>query len=123
MAKMDGKSIAVWVLCVVVGLLFIAGGIPKLMQTEQMVKSFEGWGYSSGFLLLIGLLETLGGAMLLVPKLAFWGGGILVVVMAGAVYTHLSTGIGSPTFAIVVLLLAAAAGWLRKGDALGLNRS
>ena len=123
MAKMDAKSIAVWVLCVIVGLFFLAGGIPKLMQTEQMVQSFEAWGYSSGFLLLIGLLEALGGLMLMIPRLAFWGGGILVVVMAGAAYTHLSTGVGSPVMAIVALILAGLAGWMRKKDAIGLGGS
>jgi uncharacterized membrane protein YphA (DoxX/SURF4 family) len=122
MAKMDAKSVGVWILCVIVGLFFLAGGIPKVMQTEQMVKSFEGWGYSSGFVLMIGLLEALGGLMLLVPRLAFWGGGMLVVVMAGAVYTHISTGIGSPVMAIVALALAGAAGFLRKDKALMIGR-
>lgn len=122
MAKMGLKTLAAWVLCVVVGAFFLMSAFPKLMQKPEMVEAFEGWGYSTGFLVLIGVLEGLGGLMMFVPRLATWGAGLLVVVMLGAIYTHLSSGIGSPTFAIVALLLAAVAGALRKDQAIGLRK-
>ncbi len=61
--------------------------------------------------------------MMFIPRLVTWGAGLLVVVMLGAIYTHLSSGIGSPAFAILALLLAALAGYLRKDRAIGLGKS
>jgi uncharacterized membrane protein (DUF4010 family) len=37
--------------------------------------------------------------------------------MAGAIYTHLSTGIGSPVFAIFLFVVAAIVTWFRRRHA------
>jgi uncharacterized membrane protein YphA (DoxX/SURF4 family) len=80
-------------------------------------------GYGTGFLLLIGALEALGGLMVLIPKFATWGAGLIMVVMLGATYTHLSSGIGSPAMAIASFVVAAIVAWLRKPDAVGIGGS
>lgn len=117
---MNVKKLVTWVLCIVVAGFFVMSAIPKLTQKAEIVGAFEAWGYSTTLLLLIGVLELLGAILLLIPRTATWGAAIIVVVMGGAAYTHLSTGIGSPMTAIIALLLAAVAGWLRKGEAVGL---
>ena len=118
---MQAKSIVTWVLCIALALFFLSSAYPKLTQNPQVVDMFDKFGHSTGFMLLIGLLEALGAVLLLFPRLATWGAGILAVVMVGAAYTHISTGIGSPAMAIVALVLAAVVAWLRKPDAIGLG--
>lgn len=56
-----------------------------------------------------------------VKKIVTW---VFCIVVAGffamSAYTQISSGIGSPMTAIIALVLAAVAGWLRKGEAIGL---
>ncbi|MCE7991872.1 MAG: DoxX family protein [Roseivirga sp.] len=111
--KQKVKNVLAWGLSVLVSLNFLMSGYPKVMPNAGMVRRFENWGFNEGFAILIGVLEILGGLLMLVPKTAFYGAVILSVVMIGAIGTHLITGIGGPVFAILSLLAAAGAGWLR----------
>ncbi len=54
--------------------------------------AFERWGYPVWFRYLIGILETAGGALLLVPRTATYGAGVLLPVMVGAFITRLRDG-------------------------------
>lgn len=109
----SGKSIAAWILSILAAVFYLSAGIPKVMRLQAVVQQFEAFGYSADFAMTIGVLETLGAILLLIPAASFFGADILFCVMMGAVYTHLSTGIGSPLAAIggsVVLVLIV---WLR----------
>ena len=86
-----------------------------------MVEQFESFGYSQGFRVLIGILEGVGAVLLLFPRLAFWGAGLLIVVMIGAAYSHLATGLGSPFHALRNLVLLALIAWARWKGAYGLR--
>ena len=110
------RRLAPWVLAVVLGLSFLGSGLPKISPSEGMIARFEAWGYPPMFVVVIGLVETVGGLMVLVPRLAVYGAAVLAVDMIGAVYTHVSTGIGSPTPALVYLVLCVVLGWLRQPD-------
>ncbi len=107
-------STATWILTILLALLFVSGALPKLQGVAGMVRRFADWGYGPGFLTLIGILEGAGGLLLLVPRTAFYGAFVLFVVMLGAIYTHLSTGIGSPFFALLAGAGAAVVGWRRR---------
>ena len=121
MVKTSGKTIAMWVLAVAVAGMFVMSSIPKLQGADEIRQAFENWGYPASFVLLIGVLEMLGAILALIPRVATFGAAILVIVMGGAVFTHFSTGIGSPWMALLMLALAAVLGWLRKDDALFLS--
>lgn len=120
--KVNWKTIVGWILSLLLAASFLSGGYPKLDPNAAMVERFEAWGYSAGFARLTGVLEMLGGLLVLIPGLAAYGAVILCMVMIGAVYTHLSTGIGSPAFALVYLVMAALLLWLRRADAYGLKK-
>lgn len=116
------KNVVAWVLSVLLGLSFLMAGWPKVMPGENMVRRFENWGYSAEFTVLIGILELLGGLLVLLPKTAFYGALLVAILMVGAAYTHLSTGIGSPMFAMIYLAIAVAvmvmryrSAWLIRG--------
>jgi len=107
------KTIAIWTISVLLSLSFLAAGWPKILPNDNMVARFENWGYSAEFAILIGVLEMFAGALVLVPRVALYGCITIIVLMVGAVYTHLSTAIGSPLFAVIYALMAVALGTLR----------
>ena len=113
------RNVAAWILSCLLALSFLLAGWPKVMPDETMVRRFENWGYGGEFAVVIGIFELLGGMLVLVPKTAFYGAAMVTVLMVGAVYTHLETGIGSPVFAAVFLVLALVLGALRFDSAIG----
>src|SRR5262245_2752604 len=82
-------------------LLFVAGGVTKLVGVESAVAGFEHFGYPPWFRLLIGALETLGGIGLLLPAVARPAAAGLVGIMIGAVWTLIRMG-DSPVPPVVV---------------------
>lgn len=93
-----------WILQALLGALFIYGGITKLIGTEPMVGLFTAIGVGQWFRYLTGLLEVVGGALLLFPQYASYAGLLMTTVMVGAVLTHLFVVGGSPAIAIVALI-------------------
>ena len=109
MKETDIRTLIAWAIGLILALFFILNGWPKIAaDNSAIVERFKSWGYTSNFALTIGILEIIGGIMVLVPRVAFYGALLLSAIMVGAIYTHLSTGIGSPIFAIFLLILAVA---------------
>ncbi len=102
------KTIGIWVLTVPVALVFVMMGTAKLRGAAPWPNFFEGWGYATWFRMLIGVLQAGSGVLLLIPTMAAYGAGILVVVMTGAVFTELTNEIGfglrTPTIYLIVLV-------------------
>lgn len=113
------RRVAEWIVAVLVGLSFVASGVPKLAPGAGMVRRFEAWGYSAEFATVVGVVELLGGLMILLPKTRRWGAGLLAINMAGAVFTHVRTDIGSPLTAMLYLGLSLFVLWTtsRAGSA------
>ena len=112
--------LALWILQVLLGLLFVwAGGfklvVPIATMTSQMPTPLPGW-----FLRCIGVAELLGGLGLLVPGLLRIRPGLtplaavgLVIIMAGATVMTLAAGAVGPALfplAVGLLLVAVAYG-------------
>lgn len=97
------------VLTWLLALLFVATGVPKVLRVESAAAGFAALGYSSGFLLLIGVIEVVGGLALLVPAVARYGALALLGVMAGATWTlyHAGTSLAPPLVvgALLVVLV------------------
>jgi putative oxidoreductase len=88
------RLIAVWTLAVVIGLFFGLVGFSKLAGpsgTAWAVRLTH-WGYPAPSRYVIGGIEILAGVALLVPPLRRWAAVTLMVVMAGALLTHLLHG-------------------------------
>ncbi|NKB33490.1 MAG: DoxX family membrane protein [Pseudomonadales bacterium] len=118
MTKNSLEKVGKWAIAILLGLSFIAAGWPKIMPSESMIRRFENWGYSAEFTTLIGILELTAGILVLLPKLAAYGSGMIFILMIGAIYTHLATGIGSILFAVIYLLMAACSIALNWRDTL-----
>jgi len=82
------RSIAAWIVRLLLAALFVAQGISKLNGSPAWVARFRAWGYPDHFYLAVGLAELLGAIALLVPRLTTFGTSLLIVVMAGATATH-----------------------------------
>lgn len=88
------RTAAIWALAVVIGLLFMLVGLSKLAGpsgTAWAVR-LSHWGYPAGSRYAIGGVEILAGLGLLVPSLRRSAAVTLMVVMAGALVTHLIHG-------------------------------
>ncbi|NEW08955.1 DoxX family protein [Paenibacillus sp. SYP-B3998] len=105
-----------WTVRILQGLLSLAYFIfsfMKLSGNEMQVQSFtETYGYSVGFMYVIGVIELLAAIGLLIgfkkPRIAFYSAGVIVITMAGAVFTHLRVGqgMGMATVPLILLILA-----------------
>jgi uncharacterized membrane protein YphA (DoxX/SURF4 family) len=110
-----GWSIAVWVLSGLLACAFIAAGGFKLAGAQAMVEHFRTWGYPDWFLFVVGAVEVTGAVLLLVPRAAFVGAGMLEVIMVGAIVTHLRHDPPSQALpALVLLLLLVLVGYARR---------
>ena len=115
------RAVAAWIIALILAISFCSGGFFKLFPNDSMVARFAAWGYAAWFVYVIGVIEVGGGVLVLHPRTAFWGGALLAIEMIGATLTHLVTGIGSPLFALIYLILAIGLIWLRRPQALFLS--
>jgi putative oxidoreductase len=100
------------VLSVLLAVMFLGAGIPKLLGTPDVLAGFAKYGYPSWFHLLIGTTEVIAAALLLVPRLAWLGASAIVVIMAGAAYTHAFLGTGEGASALFTLVLLGVAAFI-----------
>ena len=111
-----------WVLAALVVWLvvsFTAGAITKFMPGETFFGppysvKFEDWGYPSWFRIPVGIGELVAAAALLVPRLRFLAAGLLIVITAGGLATHvtnqdpLAESISAPVHLVLAVILAIA---------------
>jgi uncharacterized membrane protein YphA (DoxX/SURF4 family) len=95
----------VWLLSGLLAAVYLLAGGSKLAGAEQHVQSFARWGWPDWMRLAVGTVEVVSAALLLVPRVAFFGATALMVVMAGAIYTHLFRAPGEAGMAVVPLVL------------------
>jgi putative oxidoreductase len=80
------------ILAAILGLAFVASGIPKITGQAAVAANFERWGYPEQIRVAVGAMELLAGALLLVgiavPAVAITGFMIIFIIMLGALSTH-----------------------------------
>ncbi len=92
----------------------VASGVPKLLDSPGYVTRFAEFGYSTGFMYFIGVYETIFGLALLIPRLSFYAALALTGEMVGATYSHLATGVGTPSHALRAIAFLLILAWLRR---------
>ena len=102
-----------WINALSVALAVVYGfaGTAKLLGAEMMAERFAMWGYPEVVMFVVGMIEVLGAVGLLIPKFASPAAIMLVLVMLGAMYTHLFRGFAPLAIvpAVFVALLASVA--------------
>lgn len=118
-------NIALWLVQALLAVAFLAAGALKLVRSKDQLRPQMGWveNVPAGLVKLIGAIEVVGAAGLILPALlhiavvltplAATG---LVIVMLGAIVTHLRrrefTGLVAP---LILGVLAAIVAVLRFG--------
>ena len=103
-----GKMIALWIVSGLLAAMFLFSGCMKLLHLDAVKPMFVKYGYAPWFATFIGTCETLGGIGVLIPQLAGLAASGLTIIMAGAVYTHLSHQENSHALVPLVLMLMCA---------------
>ncbi len=115
MTRSKIAAVAVWVVSGLLTMAFVLAGMPKVLQAPVWVDKFDAWGYSKWFLAVIGAVEITAAVLLLIPRLAVLGVGVLTAVMLGAGYTHLTNAEGPEVIRPLIFLgLLAVVGWARR---------
>jgi uncharacterized membrane protein YphA (DoxX/SURF4 family) len=123
-AEGKGKKITLLALPILLGLLFLAAGQSKLFNPQMHVQDFEAWGYALWFISVIGVIEVVGGVLLLAPlagssqRTRFYGSLLLAVDMLGATATHLRAGQANrfPVPLVLCILCSVVAYFARAAD-------
>lgn len=110
-AASNGRTIAIWVLRVVLGLTFLAVGAAKLTGAAQTVQLFAAIGWGQWFRYLTGLLDVAGAVLLFVPRWTFYGALLLACTVGSATIFYLMLH-HNPAAPLALALLAAALAWL-----------
>lgn len=85
------KEVALWIIALFLALVCLRSGLMKMpgVPGEQFwIRDFQRWGYPSWFRIMVGAVELVSFALLLVPRLAGYGATIFSIVMLGAIFTH-----------------------------------
>jgi uncharacterized membrane protein YphA (DoxX/SURF4 family) len=77
------KNIGIRILFVLLAIQFIFQGGQKLIRSEYMQKMFVlfGYGHSSWQMVVVGMVEVVGGIALLLPRFRFWSAISLFVML------------------------------------------
>jgi putative oxidoreductase len=80
------------ILAAILGIVFVASGIPKITGQQAVAENFRRWGYADVVRTATGWLEVLTGTLLLVgialPFFAVTGSMLVIMIMVGALFTH-----------------------------------
>ena len=103
-ARSRAATVALTALQILIALAFFGVGGAKLAGVAPMVAVFDAVGVGQWFRYVTGVLEILGGVLLLVPRLAVLGALLLAGVMVGAMTAHRFI-LHTPLVAPLILLI------------------
>lgn len=83
------KSRLAFVITLLVALMMIASGAGKLTLSNEVIQSFENWQLPRWLIVPVALTELIAGILLFIPKLRNYAAAAIILVMGGAIATHL----------------------------------
>lgn len=102
-------EVVLWVFALFLAWVFARQGVSKFSDDSGWARAFRFWHFPVWFRILIGVAETTAALLLLWKRTAAAGAGIILIVMLGAMATHVYWGRpGQVTSEILPLLLATA---------------
>lgn len=90
--KQLALDIVLWVFALFLAWVFFRQGWSKFDDTSGWARAFRTWHFPVWFRIMIGILETGASMLLLTRRTAFAGAVIIIVVMIGAMGTHIYWG-------------------------------
>ena len=102
-------EVVLWVFALFLAWVFARQGVSKFSDDSGWARAFRFWHFPVWFRILIGVAETTAALFLLWKRTAAAGAVIILVVMVGAMATHVYWGRpGQVTSEILPLVLATA---------------
>lgn len=84
------KELLLWIVVLLLALVCLRSGWLKVTGNVSWVRDFHRWNYPDWFRILVGVAELISGGLLLIPRFAGYGASLFVIVMMGAIYTHMT---------------------------------
>src|SRR5262245_5712662 len=111
------RAVGAWVPALLLVLIFSRQGWAKFDETSGWAKAFRHWGYPGWFRMTIGIMELSAVGLLLLGRTAAFGAILIIIVMLGAMTTHvLFDGGRNVTSEVVPLSLAIIVLVVRRGQ-------
>jgi putative oxidoreductase len=124
-ARSRARKVAEWGLRLFLALVFVYAGVQKFPSAPgaMWVKVFADIGLGQWFRYFTGVVEVVGGALLLVPAATILAVPLLACTMVGAIIVHvLVVGTGPQTVAVSILLTGLLAIWVMRRAGADLGR-
>jgi putative oxidoreductase len=86
------KKVLLWLITIFLAYVFLRQGWSKFFDDSGWAAAFRGWRYPDWFRVLIGVVEVAAALLLFWPRAVRIGATMIIVVMLGAMGTHLVTG-------------------------------
>lgn len=102
-----------WAVQIVLGLLFIGGGLAKLFGDAAMIDLFDEIGAGAWLRYFVGACEVLGGIALMIPRLCGLAAAALAALIVGAIVTNVVIVDENPALPLVYLLFLGLVVWRR----------
>jgi len=101
-----------WLLQLALAVLMAGPGMSKF-TSANWERMFRRWGYPDGFYLVVGAIEVIAGAGLLIPRFTSYCAMLLSGVMLAAAVTHIRSGTRNGIAEIALAMLLAMLAWIR----------
>ena len=108
-----GLKIGETIVGTLLGVYMLLAGAQKFLARAAFEQVFEDFGLPVWSVPLVGVAEIVGAVLVLIPRTALYGAGLIGAVMLGAVGSHLLSGVGTAVPAFVALLMAVAVAAIR----------
>jgi len=109
------QTVGLWCVTILLAGFFLMAGVPKLQGASQTVRHFSEWGYSIGFMYLVGVIEVTGALGLLIPRVAGLSAIALAVIMLGAAATHaVHDEVNAVPIPLTLMALLGVVGYARR---------
>ena len=108
------KTIALWILRILMAALFLFASYMKLSGNPMMVEEFNTIGLGQWFRYLTGALELAGGIAILVPSVSVFAAIVLLAVDIGAFITQVAVLHGDWIHTVVIGAILASVIYLQR---------
>ena len=118
---MKKRDITLWIVAIVLAVVFILIGLSKVTgpSSDGWDRRFQNWGYPASAAFVVGVFEIAAGVALLLPKTRRAAAAVLIVIMAGAVFTHLIHAEYARVIPPIVFGICARLTMLANGNSFG----
>jgi uncharacterized membrane protein YphA (DoxX/SURF4 family) len=112
-------AFVVWAISIALAGVFVVVGVPKLLGIGTVgLQAAAMRGFPPWVRVLVGLVETLGGIALLVPRMATMAALVLAVAMVPATFTQQLSGEPGMAIPLTILALLLFVAWRRNAPAI-----